>query len=360
MVVFVFLICIVLPFYLMLWISANTVSIEPEEPAFDKGISLIIPFRNEDNNFTDLINCLENLHLNAQDEVILVDDQSDSSCADKFQNLSSAFRLIEIDKDIVSSKKHALSVAIKQAQNDWILTTDADCVFSESWLNAKRKGIQKQNCDMIISPVSAIALESGFFSIVSHIELVVLQTITRAAVKNECPFLANGANLMFKKSAWEKVGQYQSHEHLASGDDVLLLNSFKKAGLKILYHLDNDATVITKIRNNRVEWFNQRLRWASKTQHLNGWKEKLHAFFFILWMINFIPGLIAFGPMYALVLIPELLLLKFYSPIQISLNDALLWPIFRMIYPFLVFYMFILSFTTSNIYWKGRPIKQSS
>jgi len=360
MAALVFFICIVLPFYLMLWISANTGSIESDEPNLEIGISLIIPFRNEENNLPDLINCLGNLQLNDNDEVILVDDQSENSSASRLRGFPSAFRLIEINEGIQSSKKHALSIAILQAKNNWILTTDADCVFSESWLNVKRKGIQEHHCDMIISPVSGIPVETGFYSLISHIELLVLQTITRAGVNNESAFLANGANLMFKKSAWEKVGQYQSHAHLASGDDVLLMNSFKEAGLKILYHQNNDATVITKLRNKRSDWFNQRLRWASKANHLNGWKEKLHAFFFMLWMINFIPGLLAFGPMYTLVIIPELLLLRLYSPIQMSANDALFWPVFRIVYPFLVLFVFILTFTKSNTYWKGRPIKQPS
>ena len=90
MAALVFFICIVLPFYLMLWILANTGSIESDEPNLEIGISLIIPFRNEENNLPDLINCLGNLQLNDNDEVILVDDQSENSSASRLQGFPSA------------------------------------------------------------------------------------------------------------------------------------------------------------------------------------------------------------------------------------------------------------------------------
>ncbi len=344
----------------MLWISASTRNAESPESISREGISLIIPFRDESKNLTDLIACLENLNLDVSDEVILVDDQSTVSIKEVVSHLAPSVKLIEIEKGIISSKKHALTRAILEAKNEWVLTTDADCIFSESWLHTKRKGIQPHNCDMILSPVSGMAVEMGFFSLISHIELLVLQTITKAAVNNNIPFLANGANLLFRKSAWEKVGRYNSHLQLASGDDVLLMNSFKAAGLKIVYHDDAEATVITKIRNKRNDWFSQHLRWASKTKHLSGFNEYLHAVFFLLWMINLLPGMMVFGPMYALVIIPELLLLRLFAPIQMNANDALFWPVFRVLYPAMVIFIMILSVSNSRNYWKGRPVNQSA
>ncbi|MEX1189553.1 MAG: glycosyltransferase [Bacteroidia bacterium] len=359
MAAFIFIICFMVPFYLMLWISANAKEEELPGNVIIPPVSLIIPFRNEEKYLPGLVECLRNLILEVGDEVILVNDQSEYLELKHFENLPHSVRLIHIKKGIISSKKHALTLAIRDAANDWILTTDADCIYSKNWLKSKKKGIRSHNCDMIVSPLSSIPLENGFFSLVSNVELLVLQTITRAAVINKSGFLANGANLMFRKSVWEKVGAYTSHEHLASGDDVLLLSSFKSHGYSVVYDHGAENTVLTYLNNDMQDWFNQRIRWISKRQNIHSWKEILISSLFLIWMFNFIPGLLQFGLLYTLVIIPELLLLKLYSPIHVNFKSAAFWPIFRLVYPFLVIVIVILSITKKNPTWKGRPLRTS-
>ena len=80
--------------------------------------------------------------------------------------------------------------------------------------------------------------------------------------------MCNGANLAFRKSAYEEAGGYQSHAHIASGDDVFLLEDLKrKDPRRIHYLLSRELIAQTIPQPGIASLFRQRLRWASKTKH---------------------------------------------------------------------------------------------
>jgi len=89
--------------------------------------SIIVPFRNEEQNLTVLLESISNLNYPTDFfEVILVDDASDV----KFQVSSFKFEVSMINNIRTSNslKKDAISIAIPFAKYEWIITTDADCV----------------------------------------------------------------------------------------------------------------------------------------------------------------------------------------------------------------------------------------
>lgn len=355
MLVVIFIICLVIPSYLaigLLFISKKETTIVKDNRT---GISVIIPFRNEKKNLPALLKCLKHLKLDLSDEVLLVNDQSDELDLDLFRDLPLGIRLVNIDKSAISSKKFALTDGISQAKNDWILTVDADCIFDESFLLNKKKYALNE-VDMVVAPVDAHSSQRGFWNLIACIELIVLQTITKAGINSNVLILANGANLLFKKSSWLKVGGYKAHRHISSGDDVLLLQSFKEHEMKISYQQSLNSGFSTLVANSCKSWFNQRIRWASKSSHVASFKESFISLSLLFWMFNFIPGILWFGPIYLLVLILEALLLKSLSPIPVKLKVIFAWPIFRGIYPFLVVLIFFASRVVQNPTWKGRPV----
>jgi len=54
-----------------------------------------------------------------------------------------------------------------------------------------------------------------------------LQGITAAAVGAGSHAMCNGANLAYLKSAFYEVGQFKGIDHIASGDDMLLMHKMK-------------------------------------------------------------------------------------------------------------------------------------
>jgi biofilm PGA synthesis N-glycosyltransferase PgaC len=100
------------------------------------------------------------------------------------------------------------------------------------------------------------------------VENAALMAITAGYAGLQKPFMCNGANLAFKKNAYEAVNGYRSHAHIASGEDVFLLEAIKKIHpTGVHYLLSRELIVKTKPQPGLRSLFNQRLRWASKTKY---------------------------------------------------------------------------------------------
>ncbi len=102
--------------------------------------SIIIPFRNEVQNLPDLLSSLlqSDYPLDAF-EMLLVNDESTDEylkIIETFQYLNPKLNLhlLENNRKSPSPKKDAIDTAIKVSRHDWIISSDADCIFSKDSL----------------------------------------------------------------------------------------------------------------------------------------------------------------------------------------------------------------------------------
>ena len=78
------------------------------------------------------------------------------------------------------------------------------------------------------------------------------------------PIMCNGANLLFEKSLYECSN---TESTLASGDDIFLMLYAKKKDKKNIHFLKSrEAIVYTKPTKSLKVFFNQRVRWTSKSK----------------------------------------------------------------------------------------------
>ena len=90
--------------------------------------------------------------------------------------------------------------------------------------------------------------------------------ITGAGVQGNFTHMCNGANLAYEKKLFYDVGGFRGIDHVASGDDMLLMQKVAKYFPNALGFLKNpEATVVTKAKHTIKDFFSQRLRWASKS-----------------------------------------------------------------------------------------------
>src|SRR5690606_4381794 len=94
-----------------------------------------------------------------------------------------------------------------------------------------------------------------------------MMLLTGAAIRKGEPYLANGANLAYPKAVFEKVDGFSGVDHLASGDDMLLLQKIAKQFPKGAIHFAKSADCLmrTRAKNTLREFLSQRIRWASKS-----------------------------------------------------------------------------------------------
>jgi cellulose synthase/poly-beta-1,6-N-acetylglucosamine synthase-like glycosyltransferase len=100
---------------------------------------------------------------------------------------------------------------------------------------------------------------------------MMLQAITVAAVESGAHAMSNGANLCFKKSAFEAVRGYENVDTIASGDDMLLMQKIAdQYPDQIAYCKSKEAIVRTRGTYTLRAFISQRIRWASKGKYYRG------------------------------------------------------------------------------------------
>ncbi|MCP5063649.1 MAG: glycosyltransferase [Ignavibacteriae bacterium] len=231
-------------------------------------VSVIIPFRNEENN---LIKSLESL--TSQDyaddnfEVIYVDDNSDDNSVkilEEKNNLSN-IRIIKspVSLDERGHKKKALKYAIESCKGEIIITTDADCVHNKTWLSTMVNMFDKET-GFVSGPVEFISNKT-LFSELQKIEFSSLILVGAGLIGVKQPIICNAANLGFRKAVFDEVGGYDDNLNISSGDDEFLMQKIShQTNYKVKFCSDKNAISFTYPNKSIDEFYQQRKRWASK------------------------------------------------------------------------------------------------
>lgn len=198
-------------------------------------------------------------------DVLWIDDHSEDNSRAVIESLISEtahHRLICLQDQ--TGKKAALEAAISYSTAEYLVTIDADSSVQPQWLTLIAEAFAVGGADMLILPVS---IDSGpnvplFFQ---SAENCAIQGLAFGCAAWGVPISCNGANLAFRKSAFEAVGGYSSHQNVASGDDVLLMQAFANSRLRVKPIWHNGALVRTAPVNAWCEVWKQRVRWAGKS-----------------------------------------------------------------------------------------------
>ena len=339
--------------------------------------SIVIPARNEAANIENCIaGILAQNYPSHLFELIVIDDFSEDETANIVGSIALQYnnvRLLRLqdftkDENIVAYKKRAIEIAIEQANHPWIVTTDADCSFTNNWLASYDAYIQEHNCVMIAAPVS-YKNTGSFLSVFQVLDFISLQGITAAAVGSGSHTLCNGANLCYSKEAFESVGKFSGIDHLPSGDDMLLMHKMKKSyPEKIGYLYAQDAVVITAPSATLDLFIQQRIRWSSKAL---GYQDKIIFWILLLvYLVNFsllvylpvnlietgnINNWLVFIGCKTLVEIPFM-----YAAAKFFKQQKLLWW-FLLMQPFHILYTVVAGWfgTFGSYKWKGRTVTKN-
>ena len=336
-------------------------------------ISVIIPARNEEEKILAcLTSVISQTYPNHLFEVIVVDDFSTDNTAalvnsysEKNVSLISLQQFAEEGK-LNSYKKKAIEIAISKAKGDLIVTTDADCIVPNLWLQTIAAFYEKHHPVFIAAPVAYLG-ENSFLHIFQSLDFMTLQGITGAAVDKKFHNMCNGANLAYEKKVFYEVGGFAGIDNIASGDDMLLMHKvFDRFPGKVLFLKSADAIVLTKPAETWKEFLNQRIRWASKADKYPD--KKITSVLVLVYLFNlWIFVIVIFSAFYHFlffwfigVLIAKTLVeLFFLYPVATFFKkEKLLWW-FPVAQPFHIVYTIIAGWLGKfgSYKWKERKVK---
>ena len=337
--------------------------------------SVIIPARNEAENIDRFLpSILEQNYPSELFEVIVINDHSTDETAQRIQNWQSKFpnlHLMELSEHLNNSitnayKKKAIEIAIAQCKGDWIITTDADCKATADWLLLYDAFIQQQQSVFVAAPVMFFN-EQNFISRFQVLDFLSLQGITAAAVSAGSHAMCNGANLAYQKSAFYEVGQFKGIDHIASGDDMLLMQKIKQSFPgKLGYLFHPKAIIQTAAMPNWKSFINQRIRWASKADSYQD--KSIFAVLLLVYLFNLSLVILAISSFFVLagcyqlfwiLVMKTLVELSFMIPVAKFFGETktLIW--FPLMQPFHILYTVIAGWLGKfgSYQWKGRKLQ---
>ncbi len=286
-----------------------------------QGFTVLIPFKNEEKNIAHLIRSLQKSYTqyskNEVEFLFLNDHSIDNSLQvleHELMEVTFEWRIVSLQNEL-KGKKMALILGVELAKYERIITLDADCVVASDWLSEMTRitvglgiGVVIQhNEQMPFSVLTALQSTEG----------LMLQGITLGSANLMIPLLCSGANLSYSKEDFIALQPYMDNLDIASGDDMFLLEKFRKNDLPIVSA--QKAIVYTTTENNWSDLIKRSSRWIAKTTQLKN---------------NFLSGISV------LTFVANLLFILSFVLWLITAND---WWLFNCLIKFLVDFLLLFS-----------------
>jgi cellulose synthase/poly-beta-1,6-N-acetylglucosamine synthase-like glycosyltransferase len=369
-----FLYLLLMLIYCFGWHKQKTFSV-PKKIIPHTKISILIAARNEAKCIEACIrSILTQKYPIALFEIIVVDDFSTDNTAQIVTDInSSSVRLISlaqqlnVDERVLSFKKKALSVGIANSNGALIVCTDADCIAPPNWLYNIAALYEIEHPEMIVAPVN-FSCNNSLVQLFQSLDFMTMQGITAATLRLNLGIMCNGANLAFTRKAFDAVQGYEGIAHIISGDDYLLMMKIKKLFPdKIAYLKSTTAIMETAPQPNWASFFQQRIRWASKTGKYDD--SKMTLILCLIYMFNVSLMLLGIASPFSrvalawclfFITLKTIIELIFLLPVARFYNKQKQLLLFPLLQPLHIIYIFVAGILSvlGKYSWKERVIHQ--
>lgn len=269
LIIFIVSVAFQLYFIFFVFTKINQYDSPKNKTLTPESVSVIVCAWNELENLKSLIPLLNN-QVYPIFEIIIVDDRSLDGTFDylstqcfEYQNI----RFLRIEKTPyhLSSKKYALTLAIKSAKYNNILLTDADCrPQSNNWITGMTACLTPDK--EIVLGFSPYFKKKGFLNNFIRYETfnTAVQYISFAITG--MPYMGVGRNLMYRKSLFLENKGFAKHTNIIGGDDDLFMNDVANEQNTAVC-LNPETFMYSFPKTTWQTWYRQKIRHLSVSKH---------------------------------------------------------------------------------------------
>jgi len=256
------------------------------------GVSVLIVARNEGESIGQLLESIKHQSFRAKIEILVVDDNSEDNTAQIAQSFENV-RYHKLNAQSNASKKEAIEWAAANCTYSVLLQTDADCFVGPEWIESIVSKLGG-GIDVVLGPVS-YSQAGGIWNELLVLEMRVLSFLAGSSTALGDNFLSNAANMAYRKNLINELNPYKDKSK-PSGDDSFLVNAVSSTNDESIRFCKNSKAIVeTPGPVDFAEFFNQRLRWASKVNPFGNQSVNLHAL--VLFSLNLLLVVLTFYPM---------------------------------------------------------------
>ena len=239
----------------------------PEQITEFPGVSVVVPFRNEQVNLPGLLQSLAAQDYQGPIEIILIDDGSTDGSIEEIrkfdQKLPVSPRVLHstFDPSVkLTSKQQALELGFQNASFEWIALTDADVRLKPEWLTSLVLSALPQKA-LIFGHTSLCIEQRCPLHLFQAFQLEFLFAVAYAFQMAGIPGSCMGNNLLVSRSAYLQAGGQKAIGYNIV-EDMALLNLFYRKGNQVQASIPFSPTVITFPEKRFPDFLNQAKRWA--------------------------------------------------------------------------------------------------
>lgn len=216
-------------------------------------ISVLIPARNEERIIGRCVESALNQNYNNFEVIVLDDNSTDNTSKILSEIRNNRLKIIkgkQIEDGWVG-KNFACKQLSEAAKGNYILFIDADTILEKNALENSVKFIKSQNADLVSFFPRQITIsfwEKIIIPLLHFVVLTMLPLILVEKTKRTSLTMANGQFMLFRRTAYDKIGGHYSVKNRIV-EDVWLGRKIKISGGKLIFADGTDIAYCRMYKN---------------------------------------------------------------------------------------------------------------